>query len=205
MSVGKLITFFETFTKLPVRAEDVRDQIVELGIQDKIRFEPLDVSPDLLLGMFVKSREREVPYKEHKNIFTIFYNINVTPEEQNFICVKELMHVFDGGIFASGVFSGGNSKGVCNKSELDLLINHLFLKTFESSDLNLNGFHDELAVFMAAAIMFPHEIREDFLQVFYEGRMSVQNIAFELGIPENIVIQLVKVRWEETRKILLKL
>ena len=192
MSIGKLISFFSLFTKLPVYAEDVRDQIVELGVQDQIHFEPLNVPPERLLGMFVRSRGRNAPYAEHLNVSTIFYNVNVSPDEQNFICCKELMHVFDKKL----------TSGVRNEAELAQLLSHLFRDTIPEGEVSISGFLDEAATFMALAIMFPHEIRPEFLAMHASGRMSEDDIARELGISRTFVPQLLTPQWEVVRNML---
>jgi hypothetical protein len=196
MSIGSLITFFSMFTKLPVYAEDVRDQIVELGVQDEISFVPLNVPPERLLGMFVRSRKRQPPYSEHANISTIFYNINVPPDEQNFICCKELMHVFDEKV----------SPGVKTGESLNKLLDDLFRNRGQKSEeYSISGFLDLTATYMAAAVMFPHEIWPDFMAAHSAGRMTEDDISKELGLPLAFVPQLLNPQWEMVRNLFLRL
>lgn len=133
MSVAKVITFFSMFTRLPVYAEDVRDHIIELGIQDEIYFEPMDAPPGCLMGMFVRYRERQAPYRTCANKAIIFYNKNVTPDEQNFICCKELMHVFDDVIVTDH-----------RRGEFISLIDYLFKDDRAHDRPTVSGFLDDL-------------------------------------------------------------
>lgn len=188
MSIGKLIGFFSTFTKLPIYAEDVRDQIIELGIQDEINFVPLDVPAEQLLGMFVRSRSRRPPYSEHRNQSTVFYNANVAPDLQNFICCKELMHVFDAQIY----------KGVGDSVALNRLVEFLFEGPPAASDEapEISGAQDLIATFIAAAVMFPQELREDFAVARNSGKLNNEMIATELGLPATFVQKILDSEWD---------
>ncbi len=196
MSVGRLITFFSSFTKLPVYAEDVRDQIVDLGIQDHIEFHPIDVDPNKLLGLYVRFRRRNGVYAEHQNCSVIFYNANVDSDEQNFICIKELMHVFDEHLHAAVTTAAG----------LDAHLSYLFKNVSEAPiEAKLSGIVDRAAEWAAMAVMFPEDVRQDFMSALAEERLDYAEFAAALGIPQVYVSELVSDRWESFRKMLLAL
>ena len=197
MSVGKLIAFFSTFTRLPVYVEDVCAQIVEMGIQDEILLVPMDVPPEKLLGMLV-SYEPSTMYGETRNCSIIFYNTNVSRDLQRVICCKELMHLLDG-------------KDVHTSTSADfsrLVDGVLDVKNaLPASPLPANNqaLLDHMALLMAYAVLFPHEIRDDFISAHDDGRMSVSDIAEELDIPTNAVSMLLDKSWEAIRAILLRM
>lgn len=192
MSVNKLVKFFGTFTKLPVYAEDVRDQIVELGIQDHIQFQPMDEDPQKLKGMFLRYRVRTTPYGECENHIVIFYNQNVLPDEQNYICVKELMHVFDDKI-----------KGVVQSEEdLKRHLSVLFPSASEAKHSSLSGFLDLAAEFLALVIMVPEECRDDLALAVQEGRMTEQDFAAIIGIPLDDANELLSNKWQVVSQML---
>jgi hypothetical protein len=186
MSVGKLIDFFSRFTKLPIYAEDVKDQIVDLGVQDVIEFHPIDEDPRRLRGMYFRYRVRAALYSDHDNHSIIFYNANVPPDEQNFICCKELMHVFDDRIKAA----------VKTAADFEALLSVLFKTYSDPSEVTIGGVLDLAAEFAALAVMFPEEIRNEFLQAHLAGRISEAEIAAEAGVPEMYVRELLSERWE---------
>jgi hypothetical protein len=186
MSIGKLVTFFASFTKLPVYVEDVRDQIVALGIQDQIEFQPVDEDPQKFRGMFFRYRTRPSLYADHENHTVIFYNQNVSPNEQNFICCKELMHVFDE-MFKACVSSA---------KELEALLSALFQTDSNPEDVTVSGVLDIIAEFAALAIMFPDAARETFPIAVKDGRMTSQEVAEALGIPWWDTAKLLSEQWE---------
>jgi Zn-dependent peptidase ImmA (M78 family) len=198
MSISRLVEFFSTFTRLPVYAEDVRDQLVEMDIQDNILLREMDVPPGKLLGMFVRFKMRNALYgQEVTKSSVVFYNKNVDPMTQNLICIKELMHVFDDQIKAA----------THTKEELRQLIDDLFAdKDFVAPfDVHLGSFIDELAVAVAVAILFPHEIRDDFIRAHQQGRMTHEDIANECGLPSKFVPALLSQKWEVQRAFLLRI
>ena len=196
MSVGRLITFFSMFTKIPVYVEDVRDQMVEMGIQDEITLVPMDVPPQHLLGMLVRYRESGL-YGNTKNCALVFYNENVSRDVQRLVCCKELMHLFD------------NQSALTNsRDDFYALIDGVI-------DLSkaLNGplgaapqsILDHLALVMGLAVLFPHEIRDDVIAAHNASRMSVGDIAEEFDIPAQYVPFLLTKEWDSLRETLLKL
>lgn len=195
MTASALIEFFSTFTRLPVMAEDVRDQLVEMGVQDEILLRPMDVPPDDLLGMFVRCRRRRGVYaQEVSNRSIILYNCNIDPDMQNFVCVKELMHVFDDRIKAQ----------TNNAADLTALIDDLFADHLASPfNPSLGGIIDEMAVALALAVLFPHDIRDDFIAAHASHRMSHEDIAKLAGLPVSVIPSLLAKKWESTRELLL--
>jgi len=185
MSVGKLINFFSSFTKLPIYAEDVRDHIVDLGIQDIIEFRPMDADPSKLLGLFFRYRVSSAPYSPTDNHSIIFYNGNVSPDEQNFICCKELMHVFDDSLKAA----------VTTEAQLDGLLSYLFKEAPNPSQMSISGILDRAAEYAALAVMFPEDVRDKFVEALSNRTMTEKEIALELGVPEKHVGELLSERW----------
>lgn len=194
MSAGKLIQFFSMFTKLPVYVEDVRDQIIEMGIQDEIVFVPMHVSPRHLMGMTVRYACRPL-YGERKNCTIIFYNVNVERSWQRLIICKELMHLFD-------------SESVSTKSRSDFyaLVEALFDPELPTDQLQINiqSFTDEVALLMALAVLFPHESREEIIRAHDSGRMTVGDIADEFDIPAVHVPMLLSKSWDAVWNLLVR-
>ena len=198
MSVKRLIEFFSMFSKLPIYAEDVRDHIVEMGVQDEILLREMDVPPDHLLGMFVRYRRRNGVYDATPSANSVvFYNTNIEPDAQNFVCIKELMHVFDDAIEA-------NTR---NREDFIALVDDLFSSPLNIPpfDLSVGGIADEMAVALALAILFPHEIRDDFIKAHSDGRMTYDDIGKECGLPSPIIPMLMSKKWEQIRAILLRI
>jgi hypothetical protein len=198
MSINRLVEFFSTFTRLPVYAEDVRDQLVDMGIQDEILLREMDVPPEKLLGMFVRFKRRGALYgHEVSQSSVVFYNKNVDAMTQNLICIKELMHVFDDQIKAA----------THTREEFGQLLEDLFANKEPILPFggNFGSLIDNLAILLAVAILFPQEIRDDFIRAHQQGRMTHDNIGNECGLPVGLVPMLLSQKWETYRAILLRI
>lgn len=196
MSVGRLIEFFSTFTKLPVYIEDICGQMVDMGIQDEIVLIPMDAPPQILLGMMVRYRESGA-YTSPKNCALIFYNVNVGRDEQRLICCKELIHLFD----------TDHALTCTSEDFLTLVEGVIDLEQALSTgtiQTNAQAFVDHAATLMALAVLFPHEIRDDIIAAHDAGRMSIGDIADEFDIPADHIPMLLSKTWDAIRTILMK-
>ncbi len=116
---------------------------------------------------------------------------------QRVICCKELMHLFDGEVSLTRT----------PEDVSDLVDGVLDLsKALSSGPLTTTNqtLLDHMALLMALAVLFPHEIRDDFIAAHDSGRMSVGDIAEEFDIPASCIPTLLNKAWDATRAILLK-
>ena len=196
MSVANLIIFFSTFTKLPVSIEDIKDQIVESGFTDAIRFIPMDVPEEHLLGMMVRLKFCPGVYAQSEICSLIFYNKNSHNYQQKFTCVKEMIHIVENPILA-----------ISDKDKLNGLLSGLIhiANGNPLSPENLDAFLDEAATFQALAVLVPHETREDIAPLYKAGKVSTKELSDWFEIPEEYVDLVMDERWERIRTMILAL
>ena len=179
MSVASLIEFFSTFRKLPVQIDDVRDQIVHLGIQDEIVFRPdPEMNQDILHGVFYRYRKYNGVYQLAKNCTLIVYNANLTQDWQRLVCCKELMHLCDPPTFRTD--TPDHVVGLA-KHLLEAQIHSIPRRT------DLMALKDRLAVYEALAILLPEEARDELKPYYDRGQLTIDQIAQFACLPQEMV------------------
>jgi hypothetical protein len=198
MSVKNLIEFFETFSKVPVEVQHVLDHAVDsLGVQDTITIQPVDMDPEILLGILLRYIKHNNAYGEPIRCAIIVYNCNgrVSVAEQRLACVKEIVHLFD----------VGSLKTNTREEIIDLVDN---LENFDIATPGPGDWQavkDKLALYQALAVLVPHEIREDLMEPYHSGRIDDHWIAEKFSIPEKHVDLVMSKDWDSFRQVLLDL
>lgn len=189
MSLKKLIALFSYHTKLPVKIEDVVDQVVEMGIQDNITYVGVDYDVGVLRGQFVRlSSVRLGVYADPVYFAEIYYARNQGMDWQRLVVCKELVHLFD-------------SPEAATKTEAELI--HLMEMIALSPELQFqkdDGFKvltDKLATLYAIAILFPKDARDALMQPYKQGLMSAGDIARAVEIPERYIRLAMSDGWEK--------
>lgn len=196
MTIRNLIEAFSDLTMLPVRATDVRDWLIKSGIQDEIIMTPIDSDPEILRGTYEQYIIHETVYASPTLISRISYSKNQCPKWQNFICIKELMHVLD-------------KRSMKTPTPQDVLaLTNGLSKIFASTELGFQDFqtiHDKMMPYAALAILLPYKSREMLLAPFAQGKISAERISDETQIPIRYISMLMGTGWDEIYASLLKL
>ena len=196
MAISKLIEFFSTFPKLPIYATDVRDRLVASGVQDEIIMTPIDSDPDVLRGMYKQYVRRSAVYADPIFVSEIFYTQNQCIKWQNFVCVKELVHILD-------------QPAVKTFKRRDVLaLTDGVSKSLASLDLGVEDFkakYDKLISYVALAILLPLQSRSELLEPYAIGRISAEQISDETQIPIKYIPMLMDPDWDDIHAMILQL
>ena len=196
MAIRKLIEFFSTFPKLPIYATDVRDRLVMSGVQDEIIMTPIDSDPDVLRGMYKQYIRRSAVYADPIFVSEIFYTQNQCIKWQNFVCVKELVHILD-------------QPAVKTFKRRDVLaLTDGVSKSLASLDLGVEDFkakYDKLISYVALAILLPLQSRSELLEPYAIGRISAEQISDETQIPIKYIPMLMDPDWDDIHAMILQL
>ncbi|KAI94441.1 hypothetical protein T281_10980 [Rhodomicrobium udaipurense JA643] len=194
MSVKKLVEAFSTWTRLPIKIEDVVDKVTELGIQDVIQYIGVSYDIGIIRGQFVrKFTFRTAVYGDPVYCADIYYAANQDMNWQRFVVCKELIHLFD-----------EENATTKTKAELEDLMERLALSPelqFAQDD-GLNAHTDKIATLYALCILFPKDTRDLFLEPYRQGMLSATDIARRAELPEKYIRLAMADEWEEIYQIL---
>jgi hypothetical protein len=197
MTIKALIQFFETFQRVPVEIQDVRDQILEAyGIEDEIILHRADMDPNILVAMLVRFTERRDAYAPPRRCALIIYSGNVPIEVQRLAVCKELVHLLDVPALQSRT-----------RDDVITLIKNL-TEGFNLTQLSVGDWQamkDKIALYQALAVLFPHELREDLMEPYENGTIDDAWIAEYFSIPEEHVELLMSDKWDGFRRTLMEL
>ena len=94
MGLQKLVEIFSCRTDIPVKIDDIVNQIKELGIQDEVTYIGVDFDIGVLRGQFVRlSTERNGVYADPIYRAEIYYAKNQSKDWQRLVICKELVHL----------------------------------------------------------------------------------------------------------------
>lgn len=191
-----LIKKFEDRVTLPIEIDEIRDAIIDLGIQDRIVFCDEDLDTEELRGVLKQWREHGSVYGEPRWTTLIVYPRGVEVEWQRVICAKELVHVFDKQIV---------------KTQTPEMIEKLAEKVlgpFEGlsdSPADFMATVDKLAAYQWINLLFPRAARNVARQMIKNGAKGPEEIAEWAAIPLEYVYMVLDEAWEEISEILSKI
>lgn len=172
MLLKKLVEHFDNYTRLPVGVNTVRDQIVELGIQDEIRFHLVDVDPKILRGLIYRYIKHSAPYSEPIRCSDICLSKDQEYEWQRLVAVKELLHITD-----------TDAQTAQSEKAVEILIERLALP-FEFMQETKSSLNDRNHIIPALGILVPKQCRELLRQLKAENRITDIDVARIAKIPD---------------------
>lgn len=188
MSLQDLIKHTNENGHAPVDAEAVKSWIIDNHYQDEVHFYPAPFDDDKLRGMIRKYIYHDKPYSDPLFCCDILYSDKLNQCWRRFVCVKEMMHVFD----------GDNTVSKTPEQIADLADN--LTNQMMVLDTSVAALVDRSAQFKALAVLAPIGV-VDVLRPGYElGEFSSVDIAKKLMIPEFYITLLFSDTFSEYRK-----
>ncbi len=163
--------FFATFTHLPIRLDDIRDQALEYGVVQEFQFIPVDIDPNILMGMHCLYEETRTDGNKHK-VAQIFWSSSINDEAvRRLICCKEILHVFD------------DDKLTARSIEaVGTLIDQIVIPP--SSGISASVMSDQIGMLHALMVLLPRDALQNLMPAVEAGRLSVEDVAKLADIPE---------------------
>jgi hypothetical protein len=128
------------------------------------------------------------------SFFVVFYNSNITPQEQRVICCKELVHLYDDGETVTRT-----------AGDLAHLVDDVIaMEPPPTAGIRIQGLADKIAIFYALAILFPDEMRGDLKDLLDDQAIDHTTIAQLFDIPEYYVSFLMSREWYAVRNVLVR-
>ncbi len=180
MSLQKLIKHTNDSGLTPVDVEAVKSWFLNNNFQDEINFRPAPFNANVLRGMFRRHIHRNGVYADPQLITDILYAESLNTCWRNFVCTKEMIHIFD-----------KTSSATFTPDALDQLTANLTDPMLRINP-SMEAIVDHSAQVRALAVLAPHDLIEILRPSYMEGRRSAMDIAQILMIPHfyvSIVMQ----------------
>lgn len=172
MLLKKLIEHFDTYERLPVSINAIRDQIIELGMQDEITFHYVDTNPKILRGLIFRYIYRPVLYAEPKFCSFVCLSKEQEYEWQRLVAAKELLHITD-----------TEAETAQSEKAVEKLLERLSLP-FEIREETASSWNDRNHIIPALAILVPKECRVILRSLHEQGKITPIDVARMAKIPE---------------------
>ncbi len=185
MLVTRLLEHFDCYTRLHIDVNDVRDQLVEMGIQDEIRFHFVKMDASKIRGIIYRYTKHAAAYGNPILCSEIVIASDMGEEDEywkRLVAVKELLHVTD-------------CVKISAESEdaVDIIFQNFSLPPELRNDLH-NGaintksyLNDRIRIFLALATLIPLGCREPLRVLYGAGKLNDKEIADIAKIPERYV------------------
>ncbi len=172
----------QSIYSLPININYVRDAINEMCGDADIRYNFVDIDANKLRGYFKKGYITSGPYASDSQLIgNVYISVNQSHEWQNFVAVKEMMHLLD-----SEVLSTKDKEDIANLLE-DMSSAVDFLSVDTSLPRGQRLITDHVAVVGALEILFPYEVRKLFREKYADGAVADYELAQAAAIPDRYV------------------
>lgn len=185
MSAYRLVQSFEDRENFPVRLNEVRDAVVQIGGADDITFKAVDIQQNVLRGLCHRWRPLPRPYADAQDCIEILYAESLEPEWHRLVVTKELVHVLDRDIHRT-----------TTHAQFDDLIHRMARRPELRDPMTWHEASDRVGLFQALGILFPFAARELILEKYNAGLISDELIAHRASIPLHYVSYLMSSDWD---------
>ncbi len=196
MLVSRLLDHFDTYTLLHVDVNAVRDQLVEMGIQDEIRFHFVRMDAQKIRGIIYRYTRHAAPYSDPIYCSEIIIANDMGDEDEywkRLVAVKEMLHVADCVKISAET-----------QDAVGILFKNFSLPPELRNDLH-NGakntksyLNDRIRIFLALAILIPAGCRAPIRILFQNKTLSEKEIADIAKIPERYVSVVMDENFDES-------
>jgi hypothetical protein len=175
MLLRKLLDHFDHYTKLHVEVNTVLEHLVDLGIQDEIRFHLVDIDESILRGLLFRYSKHDVPYGDPILCSEICIAKSLTYEWRRVVAVKELLHITD-----------TEAETAESEKAVDKLVEHLAMPT-DVREATRSSFNDRTHIIPALAVLVPKECRGILQNMLISQKITLAEAAKMARIPERYI------------------
>jgi hypothetical protein len=180
MLIQKLFDYFDCYSVLHIDVNDVRDQLVSMGVQDEIKFHFVKIDSSKIRGLLHRYTKHSAPYSEPILCSDIIISGQMAGEEEawsRLVAVKELLHIAD-----CANVTAQSEEAVNNLFEQFSLPPELRDSNSERKEVGASFLNDRVRIYCALAILIPKTCREA-LRLLYPHRLSEREIAEIAKVP----------------------
>jgi hypothetical protein len=198
MLVKRLLAHFDSYELLHVDVNDVRDQLIDMGVQDEIRFHFVKMDAGKLRGIIYRYTKHATTYGNAVFCSEIAISDDMGDEDEawkRLVAVKELLHVADCVKISAESVEAVNT-----------LFDNFSLPPELRNDLH-NGpkntksyLNDRIRIYVALAILIPEGCRIPLRELYNAAKISNREIADIAKIPERYIPVVMGPKFEESLK-----
>ena len=191
-----MLAKFENRTDLPIEIGEIRDAMIEIGIQDRIIFSDEVLDTETLRGAYYQWREHGAVYGEPIWTTLIVYPRDNEPCWQRAICAKELVHVCD------------KQFAKTQTPEMIMKLSEKILGQFDmavDSEADLMATVDKLAAYQGVNLLVPLAARRLARSKLASREKTLAEIAEWAAIPEHYVKLVIDGGWDDVSEFLYRL
>lgn len=188
-----LVERFQDRVDLPIEIDEIRDALVESGVQDRIVFSDEKLDTGRLRGAYYQWREHTTPYAVPRWTTLIVYPSNEDITWQRAICAKELVHVCDRQIV---------------KTQTAEMVEQLAKKivgpfeTRSAGPADLMATVDKLAQYQGLNLLFPLAARRIARARIASGEKTLEEIADWAVVPVEYAALVLGDNWDKISELL---
>lgn len=182
----KLIEQFSDIEMLPIEITEVRDAILDLGVQDQIHIVGNSADTAKVWGAYYKFSRHPGVYAAPELHSIIAYNLGLSIEWQRVVCCKELVHIFD------------RDEERTNTPEHVVELAAKLLGPMSSEDFGIGeimALKDKIAMYQSLPLLFPNAARSKALAAIAAGTHDAKSIAKQAVLPLSIVTLILSKDW----------
>lgn len=195
MLVQRLLDIFDKYTSLHIDVNDVRDQLIEMGVQDKIRFHFVKMDHSKVRGLLHRYITHRAPYSEPTLCSDIVIPIDMGDEAdawKRLVAVKELLHITD-----CDKLTAASTEAVDNLFAKFSVPPELRNGTTAGEPMRGSFLNDRVRIYFALAVLVPALCRDHLRPLFTSGSLSAREIAEIAQIPVRYVPTIMDLAFEE--------
>jgi hypothetical protein len=196
--VEKLLAHFDDYTTLPIDVNDVRERLIEMGVQDEILFHFVKMDSRKIRGILHRYIKHARPYAEP----TFCSDICIAEDQgeesdawQRLVAVKEMLHISDCENLTAASEDAVDNLFVAFALPPDVRDPEI---TDKRSVLN-----DRMRTYIALAILIPRACR-DHLRQLYPQKLSDLDVALMAMVPERYIPLIMDHNFEHSLGVFLK-
>ena len=181
MLVKRLIEHFDSYTTLPVDVNDVRDQLIERGVQDEIEFHFVSMDVSKIRGILRRYTKHSAPYSDPKFHSDILIARDMGEEDEawkRLVAVKEILHISD-----SDKLSAQSAVAVDHLFQNFSLPPEIRTVNIANGQTKQSFFNDHITIYFAMAILIPQKCRKALRKLHTDQIYSPREIASIAKIP----------------------
>lgn len=186
MSLKKLFEIFDTYEILWIDINDIRDQIIDFGIQDEINFNFVKMDEAIVRGFLHRYTLPNGVYTDPKLVSDIYIAESLDENWQRVVAAKELLHILD------------NKETTAQSVEaVDALLDNLSLPP-EVRQYTKSSLNDRARLISAIAILVPKECRTIIRRLYRDKKLNPNEISRFAKIPHRFTSMLINEEFEDT-------
>ncbi len=171
MQLKRLLDHFDAYENLHIEIDCIRDQLIDVGVQDEIRFHFVDIDSTILRGLIYRYTKQNSVYGDPVFCSEICIAKNMSYDWQRLVAAKELIHITD-----------TPEETAQSEHAVEALIERLSYP-FDVALETKSSTNDKLVILPALAVLVPLQCRRILRELFLSNSVTKIDIAKMAQIP----------------------